>query len=226
MNKYILWLTLSFTLALSAQNQDNVSFGVKAGWLQSTLVGKDKEVFASKGKIEASNNFFAGLQVDNPINRHIGFKHEVFYQNYGASFDVEHQTYGTIKSKLQMHSIRINPISFSVKSTGFDLYVGPYINVLLNSSITGVDQNGNTYKDYSIYGDSSNDQSKGDYLQKMDYGLVCGLSYNFGFGLSLGAQYTRGFASLLDNSNAYENDNCAKSSVYNSSFGVFVSYNL
>lgn len=226
MNKYILWLTLSLSLALSAQNQDQVTFGLKAGWLQSTLVGKDKGVFANGGKIEASNNFFVGLQVDNPINRYIGFKHEVFYQNYGASFDVDHQTYGKIKSKLQMHSIRVNPISFSVKSSGFDLYLGPYINVLLNSSITGRDQNGNTYKDYSIYGESSDDQSQGDYLQKMDYGLVCGISYNFDFGLGLGVQYSRGFASILDNSNAFENDNRPKMNIYNSSLGVFVSYKL
>ncbi len=226
MRKYIIILCLVLvTSSISAQDNKDVSFHVKAGYLHSNLVGKDKGLLASDHKINPYNSFFIGLQVDNPISSILGFKHEISYQNYGAKF-VRDLNERPLDAKLIMHGIFISPISISANSFGIEVYLGPYVNLLVNSSITAVDNQGRVYKDYEIFGSSSNDQDSSGYLQKMDYGVVAGIGYSFSCGVSLGARYSRGFASIIDNANAYENENRPKASLYTSNLAVFLSYKL
>src|SRR5699024_306807 len=94
MKKIITFVLLISAISLQAQDfknpkEEKVSFSVKAGWLNSTLKGKDLNHISSSGKVNDMNDFFVGLSVDNPIGKAFSLKHEVFYQNQGASFPRE-----------------------------------------------------------------------------------------------------------------------------------------
>lgn len=205
----------------------NTTFSVKGGWIQSTLKGDDLEYLAIDGKVSNRNNFFVGVSVDNSLGKYFGLKHELFYQQYGGRFDRETEDGATLDAKLQMHSLRLNPISAVFKVGGLQVYAGPYVNMLLYSSITAIDEEGNTYKDHDIFGSIEDDQEDGQYLQKMDYGIVVGAEYQFNCGFLVGANYSRGFASIFDNSNTFgleENPGVKDLKIYNQSFNVFVGY--
>lgn len=205
----------------------NTTFSVKGGWIQSTLKGDDLEYLAIDGKVSKRNNFFVGVSVDNSLSKHFGLKHELFYQQYGGRFDRELEDGVTLDAKLQMNSIRLNPISAVFKTGGLQVYAGPYVNMLVYSSLTAVDEEGNKYKDHGIFGSIDDDQEDGQYLQKMDYGIVAGAEYQFDCGFLVGASYSRGFASIFDNSNTFgleENAGGNDLKIYNQSFNVFVGY--
>ncbi|WP_313138552.1 porin family protein [Myroides sp.] len=223
-------LAVSGTAIAQDVNHDlkgNTTFSVKGGWIQSTLKGDDLEYLAIDGKVSNRNNFFVGVSVDNSLGKYFGLKHELFYQQYGGRFDRETEDGVTVDAKLQMHSLRLNPISAVFKMGGLQVYAGPYVNMLLYSSITAVDEEGNTYKDHGIFGSIEDDQEDGQYLQKMDYGIVVGAEYQFNCGFLVGANYSRGFASIFDNSNTFgleENLGVKDLKIYNQSFNVFVGY--
>ncbi|MDR2222581.1 MAG: PorT family protein [Flavobacteriaceae bacterium] len=231
MKKLIISLTLLVGFAANAQEMDkeyvgSTSIAIKAGWLQSTLKGDDISKLTFDNKVNNRNNFYAGVSIDNGLSKHFGLKHELFYQNYGAGFKREIED-EVIDAKLEMHSLRLNPISAVFKVGGLQVYAGPYVNMLLYSSVTAIDENGNTYKDHSIFGSTEDDQEDGQYLQKMDYGIVAGIEYQFKMGIVVGAQYSRGFASLFDNSNTFgleENAGKPDLKIYNQNVGVFVGY--
>ncbi len=231
MKKIIVTLLILVGAVVQAQDNNqnqtgNTSFAIKGGWLQSTLKGSDAKLLASDGIIEKKNNFFIGISVDNSLGKYFGLKHELFYQSYGAKFNRKIDDI-VIPATLEMHSLRLNPISPTFKLGGLQIYAGPYINMLMYSSITAIDEDGNTYKDHSIFGSADNDEEDQPYLQKMDYGLTAGIEYQFNFGLLVGAQYNRGFASLFDNSNAYgiEGNSGRKNlKIYNQNIGIYIGY--
>lgn len=230
--KHIIFSLLILT-GLSVKAQDfsedlkgKTSFTVKAGWLQSTLKGDDVSEFALDGKVDQRNNFFVGVSVDNSLGKYFGLKHELYYQNYGADFKREFEEL-TFNATLEMHSLRLNPISPTLKVGGLQVYAGPYINMLLYSSVTSMDEEGNTYKNHGIFGSTEDDQEDNKYLQKMDYGITAGIEYQFQFGLLVGAQFTRGFASIFDNSNTFgveENTGAKDLKIYNQNWGVYLGY--
>lgn len=231
MKKIITFVLLITTISLQAQDfktpeEEKVSFSVKAGWLNSTLKGKDLNHLSSDGSVSSMNDFFVGIGVDNPIGKNFSLKHEVFYQNQGGEFPRE-LAGNTLDADLKMRSLRINPISLAYRFEGFQVFAGPYINVLLNSSITAVDEEGNTYKDHDIFGTETENQEEGEFLQNMDFGFVVGAEYHFDFGGIIGVQYSRGFASIFDNSNTYDifgPEGSKDLKIYNQTLGVYVGY--
>lgn len=167
-----------------------------------------------------------GVSVDNPINSHIGFKHEIFYQNTGAHFS-HNINHIPVQSVLQMHNVRLNPFSLAYRYHGFQIIAGPYINMLAAATMTAADAQGNLYQSTAIFGSDSDDQQDAQYLQKMDYGLAAGGEYRFGFGGIFGVQFSRGFASIFDNSHSYHTDPSMTRrdlKIYNQSFAIFAGY--
>ena len=224
------FLLIGISFSIKAQDRyDNVggrtTFSIKAGMLQSDIYGKDVNYLALDGKTSKKTNFSIGVAVDNSLSKHFALKHELFYQQYGSSFWREEDE--RFKAKLEMHSLRLHPISAVFKVGGLELYAGPYVNMLLYSSVTAVDEEGNKYKDHNIFGSTADDQEDGQYLQKMDYGIVVGAEYVFKFGMSIGIQYSRGFATLFDNSNAYgleDNTSYNDLRIYNEQVGINIGY--
>lgn len=229
-------LIIGFCLLLvplfgSAQQMEQVggkvALGIKAGWIQSDLYGKHVGEWAVGGKTAAQNSFFVGLTATSDIGKYFAFRHEVFYQQYGADFDRELFDETIFKAELKMKGLKINPISPTFKLGGLQIYAGPYINILLESSITAVDEDGQKHRDHHIFGTGSEDTQDYKYLQKMDYGLVAGIDYVFKKRFSIGAYYSRGFAPIFDNANSYgleENPGIETLKIYNESFGVSMGF--
>lgn len=226
----LLMLVLSslqvYSQEVSGAEKGQVQFGIKTGWIQSTLWGKDLGFLAVDGKVKESRSFFAGVSLYTGIGTYFGLKHELFYQQHGADFERVFEK-GAIHATLAMHSLRFNPISPTFKLGGLEVYAGPYVNTLLYASVTAVDDNGNRYKDHLIFGSEEEDTEDYKYLQKMDYGFVGGVEYKFRFGLSIGAYYSKGFAALFDNANTHgleENAGAKDLKIYNESFGFSLGY--
>lgn len=232
MKKIILFLFTGLIGFLApAQNRleddfDKISLHVKSGWLRSTLKGKDIGYLAADASINPKNSFFIGIEVYNPIHNRFGFKHEIQFLNRGGSFLREIEGTG-IDAELKMRSLRLYPVSLSYSIAGFEPYAGPYLDILLNSSVTAVDENGKIYRDHSIFGTEYNDQNESKFLQQLDYGFVAGVEYHFGFGGLVGINFSKGFASIFDNSNTYEvenNQGMKDLRIYNQNFGIYIGY--
>lgn len=206
--------------------KEKVRFSVKVGWLHSDITGKDVHFLARHGKTDPHDNFFVGVGVDNPIGNRFGLKHELFFQNYGSEF-IREIDGNQVDAKLKMYGIRINPISLTYRLEGIHLFGGPFINVLTNSSITALDQNGKKYNDHAIFGTAGNDQAGTHYLQHTDYGFVIGAEYHFEFGGLIGLRFSKGLATIFDNSNSYDlygDDAPDNLRIYNQDLGVYVGY--
>ncbi len=202
-------------------------FGMKAGWIQSDVYGRDLDPWAVDGKTDKQHNFFMGISVFNTIGKHFGFKHELFYQQYGARFNRIGDDKTVWNADLRMRGLKLNPFSPTLKIGGLEIYTGPYLQILLNSSITALDEDGNRYRDSEIFGKGSEDTEAYKYLQKMDYGFVAGADYVFKEKLSIGVYYSKGFAPLFDNANSYgleSTPGMETLKIYNEAFGVSVGF--
>lgn len=231
MKRIITIILLIAALSVQAQENENpteekVGLSIKLGYLNSTFKGSDKSFLASDGKINNFSNFFAGVSVDNPIGKNFSLKHELFYQNHGGKFNRE-LSGDVLDAELTMHSLRLNPISLAYRIGDIHVFAGPYLNMLLNSSITAIDDQGNVYQDHDIFGTENENQEEADFLQNMDYGFVIGAEYQLNFGGIIGVQYSRGLASIFDNSNVYDisgTDNPEDLKIYNQTLGIYLGY--
>lgn len=230
MKKTLIITFLIFTISLQAQQanpiEEKVTFSVKAGWINSTLKGGDLDFLSTEGKVKNRNNFLVGLGVGNPIGNKFSLKHEVLYQNHGADFKRELEG-NILDAELIMHSLRINPISVAYRLGDVHIFAGPYINLLLSSSITAIDENGNTYKDDSIFGTETENQEEGHFLQNMDIGFLAGAEYHFDFGGLIGVQFSRGLATIFDNANTYDifgPEGPKDLKIYNQTLSVYLGY--
>lgn len=217
-----------FLLSLNLYGQDKkIDFSAFGGWSNSSLHGKDKGLLASDAKMKDLSHFFIGFGVDNPINESWGLKHEVLFKIHGSKF--KRTLEGTeLNAKLEMKSLQINPVLLSYNFKKIQIYTGPYISSLLSSSITALDSEGNKYKDHSIFGTTEDEQESGNYLQKLDSGWLIGLSYEFDFGLQIGASYQHGFTRIFDNSHSFHVYEGGTSNVklYNKNLQIYVGYKL
>lgn len=229
MKKFILIVFLINVIGLHAQHnplEEKVSFSVKAGWVNSTLKGDDLNFLSTEGKVDAKNSFLFGLAVDNPVGKKFSLKHELYYQNQGADFKRELEG-NTLKAELVMHSLRINPVSLAYRFQNFQIFAGPYLNILLDASITAWDENGKKYKDHDIFGTETEDQEEGHFLQNANIGFLAGAEYHFDFGAIIGLQFSRGLASIFDNSNTYDifgPEGPKDLKIYNQNFSIYLGY--
>jgi len=202
---------------------DNVVFGLKFGWNQTNLYGKEiADMFASD-KTEYQSGFNAGMYVDTRMYRHFGLKHELMFSQRRIGISLADDNGEPYKSKLTMTYIDLMPASLTFQLGGLQLYAGPYVSAMLNANVRRKDENGSFFKDKSIFGDPGNDESEARYLQKFDFGANFGMEYRFGFGLSVGARYMHGFTDLFQNASAYENEDGKTGEVKISNRGWMVS---
>ena len=99
--------------------------------------------------------------------------------------------------------------------------MGPYASALLSANITIRDEDGNTYKDTSIFGKSDEETEENKYLQKIDFGATAGVLYEFNKTISLDVRYNHGLVPLFDNTTEQKTIK-----IYNQSWGVVLGYNL
>lgn len=205
-----------------------VAFGIKAGYSNSNIYGKDIDfIFASKQTSHFSA-FHAGIFADAKVGKFFSLKHELIINQRGAGVILNDSLLGDYDSKLAMLYLDLYPISPTFHYKNFQLYAGPYISMLVNASVQKKESNGTLYKDKSIFGEAGNNESEQQYLQKLDFGLNVGIEYQFSFGLLVGLKYTRGLTDIFQYANSYTFDDpkTGKIKIFNQSLLFSLGYKL
>lgn len=222
--KIILLVTFLFitTNLLVAQKNIRKPFSIKAGYQQSDLRGAALEGLSQNGETSVLNSFMIGAEYNSQLSRFFSLKHELNFNINGANVMLKDEvTQTNYESKLEMHSIELQPLNFTFRLVGFQLYAGPYVSSLVNASIARLDNEGNKYKDRSIFGKPDEETEDKRYLQKIDFGVTTGILYEFNNIASIGVRWNRGVVPIFDNA-AYQET----IKIYKNSFGVVLGVNL
>lgn len=185
-------------------NKGRVTFGLKFGYTNSGIYGKDITYIFADSKTSSLSGFHAGIVVNTMLAKNFWLKHELLVGTKGAGVTLRDSISGlTYSSKLKMLSLELFPISPTFHYKGVQVYAGPYIGVLVDAQITRKDAAGNYYVDHKIYGSSEQFENTYRYLQKFDFGLSGGIEYQFKFGLLVGAKYNFGLTDIFQYANSY-----------------------
>lgn len=163
-------------LSMRAQQLD---FGIKGGLTLSNLY-IDKDDLDDEN---ARTGFHAGFFLQLMVMETFGLRPELLYTTKGA----EGEYGGVIDQTVTFNVEYIDlPLLLTFRPVEVvELYAGPYVGYLLNSSIQ---------YEGTIEGESEIDR---EHLKSMDYGLTAGIAANFG-NLRLGARYHLGRRELAD----------------------------
>lgn len=234
--KYKLTLILVIFFAVAfAQHQDTAfpfvngrtTFGIKIGLTQSNVYGKDVDVLSASGQATALNGFQVGITANSMIGKYVWLKHELLYTQKGAGLTMNDSINGSYKSILKTGYLDLFPINVAFHFKGLQLYAGPYVSVLVNAVIQRKNSAGVVYNDKSIYGDGTQFEDKGKYLQKLDYGLNAGIEYEFKFGLNAGIRLVRGYAELVQYANSHTfHDSKTSFDVHNTNLNFSIGYSF
>ena len=224
-------LLMAVTQVLMAQNSEAISpthhsaitnpFGIKAGYLQTDLHGSDMEIFSFGGKTKSLNSFILGVEYNSEISRFISLKHELSFKMHGAEIQLNDEVNGTYNSTLKMNSLELQPIHVALRYKWLQLYAGPYASALIHAHITRKDENGESYKDKSIFGKPDEETDENKYLQKMDFGATAGLQFEFNKTINIGIRYNHGLVPLFDNTTEQRTIR-----IYNKSWGITLGVNI
>ncbi len=194
-----------YTTATFAQNDAYTSgrthWGIKAGYTAAQLKGRDLSRLSNGGDATSLKSFHVGLTLNSELSTHFWLKHDLLFYRQGGIVSLKDDQGETYKSKLVINTFTLMPISPTFQYKGIQLYAGPYISFVSNASIQRKDENGNLYKDSSFFGTP---EQPSNYAQKMDFGAVAGLEYEFPFGLNVGVRFQRGFVNIIENANSID----------------------
>ena len=203
------------------------TFGIKAGFTQSDLYGKDISFLSVNGKTNPLNGFHVGVTANSMISKYFWIKHELFFTQKGAGIMLHDSINGDYNSTLKMYYLDLFPLNVTFHFKGFQIYAGPFASILMNAELRKKDNAGNFYSDKSIFGSGRQFEDKGKYLQKFDFGLNAGIEYEFKFGLNVGAKLTRGFAELLQYANSHTfADSKLSYDIHNMYFNISLGYSF
>ncbi len=218
---FLSFLLLLVTNMVMAENPITKPFTIKAGYQQTDLHGKAIESLSVDGDTKALNSFMVGLSYHSEVSNYFSLMHELNFNMHGAEVQLNDDINGTYNSTLKMNSLQLQPLNLTFRIKGLQIYLGPYTSALLNASITRKTENGDTYKDKSIFGTPDEDTEENKYLQKIDFGATAGLLYEFNKTISLGLRYNHGLVPLFDNTTEQKTIQ-----IYNKTIGVTLGINM
>jgi hypothetical protein len=193
---FFIILTLLIVKTATAQNGATV-FGVLAGYNYSWLTGKDLSTLSNGGNAKGGSGFQVGATVHSQWGKYWGLQHEVLLVQQTATLKVAGSQPPVFNSRFRSWYIDLYPVSATFYAGGLQLFVGPYVGVLIDASMQQMDSLGNIYTNRKIFGTAD---QLGNYRQKMDAGVVGGIGYTFKGGWSINARYVRGFVPVLEDS--------------------------
>lgn len=195
-NKFLITFILALANLMSQAQDGETRIGVKAGFTSSNIYGADVAQLSNNGSASALNGFHIGVFVNSKIGQHFWIKSELLTIQKGSVLQIKDKWGQQYRSIFKSQYIDVHPISPTFHFKGFQLFAGPYVSMLLNSSIQQKDSLGATQTNSSIFGLPHQNQ---EYRQKLDVGFVVGLVYELKCGISFGANYTQGFVPLFEN---------------------------
>lgn len=197
--------------------KDKISLILKAGYTNSTIKGADIGQLSPGGKPGNLGGYYAGLEVNSRLSLHFGLKHEISVFQMGALLKMEDDQGRGFDSKFKTMYLDVSPLSLTFQIKGLQLFAGPYAGILMKAGIQRKNEEGMLYTDKSIFGDAA---QEGDYLQKLDTGILGGMAYEFSNGLSLSARYAHGFAAVVEHTDRNE----GQWKIFNRSFSFTLGY--
>lgn len=218
-------LLLAVSSLVCAQDGET-RLGFKAGLTSADIYGPDTNQLSSGGSTSPLQGFHAGIFVNSKIRRNFWLKSEVLYVQKGSTIQIKDAWNPVYKSKFTSSVIDIYPLSATFHIKGFQLLAGPYVSLLLNSSLEQKDSLGVMSTNQNIFG---NPIALSKYRQKLDAGWLIGVEYEIRQGISIGARYNWGFIPLFENAAAVVKVNAPElpqQKIYNQSLLISIGYSL
>lgn len=186
MNKIFL-LSIIAVLSISAQAQDDISFGVKGGVNFASLTGDDAD------DLDGRTSFHIGVLVEIPISDEFSIQPELLYSQQGSqvtdSFDGI-----TIDNRLNLDYINLPIVGKYYVAENFSLEAGTQFG--FNISAESVfDVSSDVIGGLADDGES---EDVSDQISSFDLGAVVGAGYKLEGGLFFQARYVFGFSSVDD----------------------------
>jgi hypothetical protein len=222
-NLLIIFLAVS---SFTADAQGETKIGIKAGFTSANVYGSDVAQLSSNGNPTSLQGFHVGLFVNSKISKHFWLKSEVISIQKGTVLSIKDKWSQLYSSNLKSQYIDIYPASPTFHFKGFQLLAGPYVSMLLTSSIQQKDSLGVMSTNNSIFGIPSQNSK---YRQKLDAGFVLGIEYETKWGISIGGRYTKGFIPLIENAAAITPVNAPEQpqqKIFNESYSLSIGYSL
>ncbi|MBK1896615.1 porin family protein [Chryseobacterium paridis] len=209
-------------------NTNRISWGVKAGLNYYNFYGKERNFIFANSDTKFKPGFFAGIFVNTQISKNISLTHELIFNQRRVGITYKDAVENAYSSVINSSYIDIIPANINYRLSNVKFYAGPYVSVLVAANTKRKDENGNLFRDKSIFGDSANDESKTYYLQKFDFGFNVGVDYQLKDRWSVGLRYSHGFTDLFQNANSSANGNAKKDKIkiYNRGLMLSLAYDL
>jgi len=189
MKKIILSAALLMAVGFSANAQDNLKFGVKAGVNFATFGGDVEDVDSRTG-------FHAGVVAEFKLSENFSIQPELMYSQMGAKLDYVDSD-GIIQYNVESTS-KFDYISLPILAKyyiieGLSIEAGPQIGFLVSAKqedkISGI-------------GEQSSDVKEGS--KSIDFGLAGGLAYDLPIGVFFQARYYAGIANIAEEGDSNE----------------------
>ncbi len=175
MKKVILvFAVLLSAVAVHAQ----VSFGIKAGFNNSTLGGDDADLSGKK----SNTGFNFGVMAAIPISTNFVFQPEIMYS---ANEGMEFRPTTTSETNYNLNYVNI-PLMLKYKSSGFYGEAGPYFGFLTSGKVKTKTSTTTTETDIK------------DSFDGTDMGVALGTGYIMKSGLGFGVRYNMGLQNIYD----------------------------
>lgn len=213
--KRIFVLCIFATLGFQKTKAQDFSLGVKAGLNYTSLRGEETYDFDYKA------GFHVGGFVFYRVNTWFALQTEAIYSQQGASqkiyiieLDPQESDPSLAKEELMikfdLNYINIPLLAKFYPSERFHLLTGPQIGFLVSAKEKDKD---NDYK---------KDIKK--LFQKVDFGMVFGMGYDFDLGLTLQAQYYLGFVNINRIRVVFEDGSAEQPELKNHGFKLSLGY--
>jgi hypothetical protein len=193
-------LFILFVLALlsnEAVAQTQPQFGVRVGGNLAQLRGEDNAF--GKDATDRKLGFTVGAYALFPITNHIGIQPELLYTQKGGSVDeafLDDELEGTFKSDFNLNYLEVPVLvkyGFNTRSRVVpSVYAGPYMAYGINRSI-GFEVSGED-------GDLDFEIDADDAFERMDYGAVFGVDFDYRLRrntATIGLRYNLGLANVF-----------------------------
>ena len=191
----IVLLVLLFKMPGQNVKAQTSKVGIKGGLNLSSMTFDNAD---EKNRLPGFN---VGVFTHVPITKHFGVQPEVLYSTKGVKAVYNEELWGMEvadgEAELNLKYLEV-PVYFTFNfSKTFDIHLGPYMAVLLNS---------NAETDTQVLDWMNIDESEGinnDQFNKFDYGLAGGIAYHIN-NLSLGANYSYGLKQVASSDESIE----------------------
>lgn len=200
MKKILLASAMLLFAGLSAQT----NFGVKGGYVLSTLNSNEGGFGEVGAELKSKSGFYIGALVEHKLNDKFALQGEVEYANLGGKLELSMQEFGLpgVKVTEKMHFNRILvPISARYYATPeLAVYGGPYVS-FTTSNKGKIDVSGAVVTNPAAIREEERrlDKFFDDSLKSTDFGLFLGADYKVYKNLFVDARYSFGLTNMIKN---------------------------